>query len=149
MLTNEDLRQLLDVVQIGATPVVIAQSLTWVRPESAKAANAQFEQAMSAWRSAKSSGDLPRVLAFYTADFSSRGKSLTDWTPALRGEIQTAAGREFEIKDVSYLHWADTSETMVVTFGQVVKGERTGVMERQYWIRKDQQWKIFFEGDTA
>ncbi len=149
VLTNEDLRQLLDIVQVGATPVVIAPALSWVKPENAKAANTRFEQTMAEWRSAKSSGDLTRLLTFYSSDFSSRGKNLADWLPALRGEIQGAAGREFEIKDVSYLHWADTAETMVVTFGQVVKGERTGVMKRQYWIRKDQQWKIFFEGDTA
>ena len=31
-------------------------------------------------------------------------------------------------------------------FGEVVAGTRTGVVKRQYWVRRGTQWKIFFEG---
>ena len=29
---------------------------------------------------------------------------------------------------------------------EVVAGTRTGVVKRQYWVRRGTQWKIFFEG---
>ena len=35
---------------------------------------------------------------------------------------------------------------MVVTFGEVPAGARTGPVKRQYWVRQGPQWKIFFEG---
>jgi L,D-transpeptidase YnhG len=35
---------------------------------------------------------------------------------------------------------------MVVTFGEVPLGSRTGPIKRQYWMRQGAQWKIFFEG---
>ena len=35
---------------------------------------------------------------------------------------------------------------MVATFGEVAEGVRTGLTKRQYWIRQDNQWKIFYEG---
>ncbi len=35
---------------------------------------------------------------------------------------------------------------MVVTFGEVLSGSRSGAVRRQYWVRQDRQWKIFFEG---
>jgi hypothetical protein len=35
---------------------------------------------------------------------------------------------------------------MVVTFGEVPTGARTGPVKRQYWVRQGLQWKIFFEG---
>ena len=35
---------------------------------------------------------------------------------------------------------------MVVTFGEVADGSRTGPTKRQYWVRQGNQWKIFFEG---
>jgi hypothetical protein len=35
---------------------------------------------------------------------------------------------------------------MVVTFGELVKGAKTGRTKRQYWVRQGSQWKIFFEG---
>jgi hypothetical protein len=47
---------------------------------------------------------------------------------------------------VSYLRWTDSADTMVVTFGEVAEGTRTGWTKRQYWVRQSNQWKIFFEG---
>ncbi len=35
---------------------------------------------------------------------------------------------------------------MVVTFGEVADGERSGPTKRQYWVRQGSEWKIFFEG---
>ena len=50
------------------------------------------------------------------------------------------------LKDLSYLRWTDTNDTMVVTFGEVTHGSRTGPTRRQYWVRQGGHWKIFFEG---
>lgn len=38
------------------------------------------------------------------------------------------------------------ADTMVVTFGEVASGERSGPTKRQYWLRQGGTWKIFFEG---
>ena len=54
-----------------------------------------------------------------------------------------------EIKDKSYLRWTDSQDTMVVTFGEVPEGARTGTTRRQYWTRKGTQWQIFYEGVTG
>ena len=53
------------------------------------------------------------------------------------------------LKDVSLLHWTDTADTMVVTFGEVADGARTGQTKRQYGFRAGDGWKIFFEGVTG
>ena len=60
--------------------------------------------------------------------------------------ITSVRGRSIELKDLSVLHWTDSADTMVVTFGEVATGERTGPVKRQYWVRQGLQWKIFFEG---
>ncbi|MEP6824142.1 MAG: hypothetical protein ABI919_04945, partial [Ramlibacter sp.] len=92
------------------------------------------------------SGDMVRVLGFYSPDFSGYGRTLAEWTPLLKSELDRARGREIELKDLSYLRWTDSADTMVVTFGEVIAGARTGPVKRQYWMRQGQQWKIFFEG---
>ena len=99
-----------------------------------------------AWRSAKAAGDVQQILAFYTPDFNSNGKSLAQWTPTLLSELSETQGHAIQLKDVSYLRWVDTADTMVVTFGEVAEGIRTGWTKRQYWVRQDNRWKIFFEG---
>ena len=146
VLANPDLERIIRTVRVRTTPVLIAQSLKWVAPQTIKADNKPFEDAFRAWQSAKSSGDMSRLMSWYTADFSSNGKTLAQWTPALQAEIKKLDGRNIELKDVSYMRWTDTNDTMVVTFGELAQGAKTGQTKRQYWMRQGDQWKIFFEG---
>lgn len=146
VLANPDLERIIGTVEVRTTPVVIAQSLTWVTPQGVQPDSRRFEDVLQAWRSAKASGDLARTLDFYTPDFSANGKSLAEWTPLLRTELDKARGRGIQLKDLSMLRWTDSADTMVVTFGEVAEGAKTGPTKRQYWVRQGQQWKIFFEG---
>lgn len=146
VLSNPDLEFISRTVEPRTTPVVISPRLNWVPPHSVQAERKPFEDALAAWRSAKSSGDAEQLLRFYTPDFNSFGKTLAEWTPGLRSEVDKMRGRPIQLKDLSYLRWTDTTDTMVVTFGEVSDGERSGPTKRQYWIRQGGEWKIFFEG---
>lgn len=146
VLANPDLAQVIRTVEVRTTPVVISQRLQWVTPNSVRSDSKPFEDALAAWQNAKSSGDVDHVLSFYSTDFNSYGKTLTDWTPALRSELDKVRGHAIQLKDLSFLRWTDAADTMVVTFGEVADGTRTGPTKRQYWGRQGNQWKIFFEG---
>ena len=52
--------------------------------------------------------------------------------------------RDIQINDLSYLRWTGSTDTMVVTFGKLIKGNSTGRTKRLYWTRHGSQWKIFF-----
>jgi len=146
VLANPDLERIIRMVQVRTTPVVIAQQINWVAPHSVQAESRSFDAALQSWRSAKASGDMARLLAFYSADFNSNGKLLAEWAKSLRAEIDKAKGKGILLKDVSYLRWTDSADTMVVTFGEVNDGARSGPVKRQYWMRQGNEWKIFFEG---
>jgi len=106
----------------------------------------QFETRLNAWLQVKSSGDIKELGTFYAADFNNSGKSLADWLPTLEREVSQSKGRALNLKDLTLLQWVDTEQTMVVTFGEVAAGQRTGHTKRQYWSRSGNQWKIFYEG---
>ncbi|MES2786495.1 MAG: L,D-transpeptidase family protein [Pseudomonadota bacterium] len=147
VLANPDLQRVIRTVAVRTTPVVIASSLTWVSQQKILPQSQKFADVLQAWRAAKTSGDAARLLSFYSTDFNGNGKSLAEWVPMLKLEVQRARGRNIQMKDLSYLHWTgDQSESMVVTFGEVADGDRTGTVKRQYWLRQGAQWKIFFEG---
>ena len=146
VMANPDLEHIIRTVEVRSTPVIIASQLEWIDPQKAKAEMQPFENTLHAWRNAKTTGDVGQILTFYTPDFNSNGKNLVQWTDTLKSEISKVQGRTIQLKDVSYLHWTDTNETMVVTFGEVADGIRTGLTKRQYWMREGNQWKIFFEG---
>lgn len=146
VLANPDLERIIRTVEVRSTPVVIAHSLKWVAPQSLTADSKSFENVLQGWHSAKSSGDMAKLTAWYAPDFTSYGKTLAEWTPSLQTELKQLGGRDIQLKDVSYLRWTDSTDTMVVTFGELVKGAKTGRTKRQYWVRQGSQWKIFFEG---
>jgi murein L,D-transpeptidase YafK len=147
VLANPDLKFIMSTVEIRSTPVVIAPSLDWVQPHSVHPEVSAFEAVLQGWRIAKSTGDLARTLTYYAPDFANEGRDLNAWTPVVRKEIERASGREIALKELSVLRWKDNSvDTMVVTFGEVVEGTVKGPKKRQYWARKGNQWKIFFEG---
>ena len=145
-IANPDLNEIIRTVEIRTTPVVIAKSLNWVAPMSVRVDTKPFEDALAGWQKAKSSGNLNQVLSFYSTDFKSNGRTLTEWSPSLRRELDKSQGRTIQLKDLSFLRWTDASDTMVVTFGEVTDGARSGPTKRQYWSRSGSQWKIFYEG---
>lgn len=146
VLANPDLERILKTVEIRSTPVIIARQLNWIPQLSTRVLSLQFEALLARWVAAKSTGNTDTLATFYSADFSQNGRSLIEWLPRLQREALAQRGRIPEIKDLSLLHWVDTEETMVVTFGEVAPGERTGVTRRQYWVNQTGEWKIFYEG---
>jgi murein L,D-transpeptidase YafK len=147
VLANTDLRRIIKTVQVRTTPVVIAQSLEWVAPLTAKADSKNFEDALTAWSTAKSKGDMARLMAWYAPDFSSYGRTLAEFTPAVQLELQQLGGRSVQLQDLSYLRWLDSNDTMVVSFRELAQGAKSGPSKRQYWTRQGSKWKIFFEGN--
>jgi len=146
VLANPDLSRIIQTVEIGTTPVVISRRLNWIPANNVGLESKPFEVALAAWQSAKSRGNMDQVLSFYSPDFKSNGKTLSQWTPTLRDELNKERGLAIELKDLSLLHWTDQSDIMVVTFGEVAAGTHSGPTKRQYWARQGNQWKIFYEG---
>ncbi len=146
-IANPDLERILSTVEPRTTPVVIARQLQWVAPQGVLVDRESFTQVLDSWRSAKTSGDLRQLLGFYAYDFQGlRDQSTAQWEASLQADIRDLRGREIQLKDLSLLHWQDSSETMVVTFAEIPVGARTGAVKRQYWRKQGQQWQIFFEG---
>jgi murein L,D-transpeptidase YafK len=146
VMANPDLSHIMRTIEIGSTPVVIAPQLQWVDPNKIKQESQPFEDTLQAWANAKIEGNLDRLLSFYAPDFNAYGKTRDQWAVNLKAELSKVQGHGVEIKDKSFLRWTDSADTMVVTFGEVVIGKRTGWTKRQYWNRQGGQWKIFFEG---
>lgn len=145
VMSNPDLDSLLRQVEPRSTPVLIVQRLEWVQPGAVAPDRARVRNLIEGWRVARTSGDLNRALAFYSPQFQP-GTDPAKWRRALERDVQSLRGRSTQIKDLSVLTWRDKSEIMVVTFGEVLAGQRSGPIKRQYWGQENGLWKIFYEG---
>jgi murein L,D-transpeptidase YafK len=146
VLANSELQTILQRVQPRSTPVVIARSLQWLTPDRNEAQRRNLQNLMEGWRVARASGDLNRLLAFYSPQFASGGKDLQQFRQLLERDVQAQRGKVLQLKDLAILSWKDKSDVLVVTFGEVGEGQRTGTVKRQYWGKEGGLWKIFFEG---
>jgi murein L,D-transpeptidase YafK len=146
VLANDDLVSLLRTVAPRRTPVVIAPKLEWVTPHELATERDVARILVERWRNARSMGDTRKLMSLYSSRFSSGNADLSAWAQTLEKERQAARGREAELKDLSILSWRDQSELLIVTFGEVLQGQRTGNVRRQYWGKEGGQWKIFYEG---
>lgn len=145
VLADNDLRQLIRMSDVGATVVVIAQRLDWVPAAQAATQAETLKRQVLAWRDARQQNDLMRWQAFYMPDAVRAGR-LARQLPGLREEMAQASKLPpVELKDVSVLRWKDQQDLMVVSFGEVAQGARTGATRRQYWLQSGQAWKIFHE----
>lgn len=145
-LANPELQTILSRVQPRSTPVVIARSLQWVTPSTKETERRSLHNLIEGWRVARASGDMGRLMSFYSPQFSSGTRDLQQWRQSLEREVGLQHGRPLQLKDLAILGWRDKSDILVVTFGEIADGQRTGAVKRQYWGKEDGLWKIFYEG---
>lgn len=146
VLANPDLSSIIRTVQVRNTPVVIARSLNWVKSTQARQESKPFEATLNAWQGAKSGANVSQLLSYYSPEFNSHGKTLPEWSETVRRQLDKSRGHPVQFKDLSMLRWTDNADTMVVTFRELTGNRQTGTNKRQYWERRGNQWKIFYEG---
>lgn len=146
VMSNPDLKRLLDTVQIRSTPVVIAPQLEWVSPAALSTERESFEAALEGWRRSRSERDLVSLKGLYSERFQQQGAPLAQWWPRFESELAAQPARELQLKELSMLRWRDHEDVMVVTFGEVAAGQVRGQTRRQYWVRENDRWSIIFEG---
>lgn len=145
VMANPDLKQLLRKVQIGATPVVTARSLQWISQPQAEKESQSITSAINGWKDARANGNEAQLKKFYLPDFQRSSRKSIEGISAVDDEVKYAQGKRVQFKDMSYLHWRDGDDTMVVTFGEVFEGDKSGRSRRQYWLRQGTDWKLFHE----
>lgn len=146
VLANPELQSIMERVQPRSTPVLIARDIAWVNPAQNEPERRSLNNLLEGWRVARSSGDLDRLMSFYSSQFTTGGKDIHQWRQLIERDVAQSRGRPLQLKDVSILGWRDKRDILVVTFGEVADGQRSGAIKRQYWAKEGGLWKIFYEG---
>jgi murein L,D-transpeptidase YafK len=150
VLTNQDLDTLAAKLQIGTTPIVIADSIDWAKPAEVADLRAELASAIDGWRRDWESRDTEAYLRHYAQKFNSHGVNLAQWSAQKR---QVNAGKgwiKVKVSDVSLLLYPGKEEMAVVTFEQDYASSNLSnlMMKRQYWVRENNVWRIMFEGSA-
>ena len=148
VLSNQDLDALGRNLQVGLTPVIIADQIEWVDSVAIERDRASLTAAIDQWRADWQSRDTERYLAHYSQRFASGGQDFKGWAEHKR---KVNAGKNWikvDLSRVSMLRYPRERDVVVVTFDQDYRSDGlSNVMrKRQYWVKEGDRWKILYEG---
>jgi L,D-peptidoglycan transpeptidase YkuD (ErfK/YbiS/YcfS/YnhG family) len=145
-LANDDMAYLMRLLDPRRTPVVIAEEVKWVKPDSLSASRAEVRGLLSQWSEARSQGNRAVLQALHSNSFETSDTPETPRKVVPRAGIRPDQFRRIELKDVSIFRWKRGTEVTVVNYSEIVRGETLGLVKRQYWGKEEGRWKLFFDG---
>jgi murein L,D-transpeptidase YafK len=147
VLANTDLEAVARTLQIGLTPVIIADDIEWTDAGVLEAERKALAGAFEAWRADWASRNSGKYLAHYAARFHSGDQSLAEWSERKRQVNAAKSWIEVGVSRVSMMQYP-REKFVVVNFDQDYRSSNlSNVMrKRQYWIKEDGRWRILFEG---
>jgi murein L,D-transpeptidase YafK len=148
VLSNPDLEALRKQLEIGQTPVIIADEVEWSDASTLAAERASLAAALEQWRSDWESRDTERYLAHYSQRFSAPGQGYAAWAAHKRKVNAAKSWIKVGLSDVSMLRYPRERDVVVVSFEQDYRssGLSNAMKKRQYWTKESGRWKIIYEG---
>jgi murein L,D-transpeptidase YafK len=148
VLANADLQSLAPMLQVGLTPVIIAEEIEWSDARSVEAERDSLAASLEQWRADWQSRDTERYLAHYSRHFSSGKQDYAAWAAHKRGVNAGKRWIEVGVANVAMFRYPREGDFVVVTFEQAYRSDslKNTMRKRQYWIREESAWKIVYEG---
>jgi murein L,D-transpeptidase YafK len=147
VLANADLDAVGPRLQIGLTPVIIADEIEWIDADSLERERSGLAAALESWRADWESRDSGKYLAHYAARFSSGDEDLAAWSAHKRLVNAGKSWIKVGLSRVSMFRYP-RENFVVVSFDQDYRSSNlSNVMrKRQYWIQEAGRWRILYEG---
>jgi murein L,D-transpeptidase YafK len=148
VLANPDLVRLGGFLQVGLTPVIIADEVEWSEAAAVEAERSSLAAALEKWRTDWESRDTERYLAHYSARFNSGGQDRAAWDAHKRAVNSGKNWVAVRLARVSMFRYPREGDFVVMSFDQDYRSNNlSNVMrKRQYWIKEAGSWKIIYEG---
>ena len=148
VLTNPDLREVYGAVEVGKTPVVIANDADFVPRKQVVEERGQALAMVEAWRAALEDPDPQRLRSQYSPHFrTEQGGALDDWLARQRKLTEALVKPSMALRSLSLFRYPGRDEVVVATFTvDAVAGlKRVSTRKRQYWAHEGNAWKVVSE----
>ncbi len=148
VLANSDLDTVARFVQVGLTPVIIADEIEWADAGAVEAERGSLGAALEQWRADWQSRDTEKYLGHYSAKFNAGRQDLAAWSAHKRKVNSGRRWIKVGLTRVSMFRYPRERDFVVVTFDQDYRSERLSntMRKRQYWMKEGARWKIVYEG---
>ena len=150
VLANPDLLSVGRLVQVGMTPVIIADEVEWADAGALEAERSSLTDALERWRADWQSRDTERYLAHYAAEFRAGRQDRMAWAAHKRGVNAAKSWIRVTLAQVSMLRYPREADFVAVSFEQDYRSSNLSNTMRklQYWKKVDGRWRIIYEGSA-
>jgi len=150
VLANSDLDSVARYVQVGTTPVIIADEIEWADAAAVEAERKSLAAAIEQWRSDWQNRDTDKYLAHYSPKFVAGKQDLAAWSDHKRKVNAARRWIKVGVNRVSMFRHPREHDFVVVSFEQDYRSDGlSNVMhKRQYWVKEGARWRILYEGAT-
>lgn len=148
VLSNPDLHKLYGSVEIGKTPVVIADHVEFVSKAKWDADRSTAAKLLDTWRRDVESMNSSRLLSNYSRRFKSAlGDDLNAWFAKQQHFQPGVDSMAVTLKDTTFFLYPGQEDMIVGTFTQesTIGKIKQLARKRIYWAREGAQWKIVSE----
>lgn len=144
-LSNDAMAWLRDYVDVGTTPVVLAESLDWAPQAVVAQERERFKDHIEAWRTAWSQRDTDRYLSFYASNFTTEHRARPAFAAHKRAVNAGKAWIDVTLQDIAIYEYPGESGLRLVAFRQEYRSDTYHSLsrKRQYWrLQPDGVWRI-------
>lgn len=148
VLANPDLHKIYESIEVGKTPVVIADHIEFVNKDKWAGERNVAAKLVDAWRHDVESANPTRIIANYSHSFKSpTGEDFNTWFGKQPQYAPGTGAVSLSLKDATYFLYPGPQEMMVSTFTEEAASgrSRVSVRKRQYWALEGKSWKIVSE----
>lgn len=148
VLANPDLLSVGRLMQVGMTPVIIADEIEWTDAGQLAAERSSLALALERWRADWEGRDTERYLTHYAAEFRAGRQDRNAWAAHKRSVNAAKSWIRVALDKVSMLRYPRESDVVVVTFEQDYRSSNLSNTMRklQYWKKINGRWRILYEG---
>ena len=148
VLSNPDIERIGKQLQIGLTPVIIADNIEWIDPRDLASQRTAMNRQFEDWRRDWESISTDRYLHHYSNDFRSGRQDYAEWAQQKRQVNVQKSWIKVKVSNVSMFAYPGNDNLVVVTFDQDYSSNNLAnrMKKRQYWKLTGSEWKIVYEG---
>lgn len=147
VVTNDDLKNIRQMLQIGTTPVIISDKIEWADASSDHPLEKEILKEVENWRKDWESRDVTKYLSYYSSKYRQNGQDFYNFAKQKVAVNATKTYVNVNLSQLSVFEYPNNKDLIVVTFWQDYRSNNLNqqMRKRQYWTKENGQWKILFE----
>lgn len=151
VLTNDEFTRIEKYVQVGRTPVIIAQTIDWISTRDWLDLNIELQAALETWRLSWEKTDVDDYLQMYSADFWTKGYDSRSWSDYKKNVFKGKSFQKIDLSEISLLAYPSPEQARSLVVANFIQHYRSNnfngdMRKRLYMVKENEDWKVLYEG---